>query len=332
MRNPERILISRTDSIGDVVLTLPMAGVLKEHFPQAEILFLGKEYTRPLIEACGTIDRFIDIQSFEDSVAYIRNLKIDTVIHVFPRQEIAALCKKAGIPKRIGSTGRLYHWFTCNQLVPLSRKNAALHESQLNLRLLSGLGIKKEFSTDEIQRYYGLNKIAALTETQQSLLDPVKTNLILHPLSLGSAREWGLENFKTLVKLLSPDDFKIFITGTEREGESIRKSGIFDLPNTTDLCGMFSLTELLSFIASADAMVAASTGPLHVAAVLGKHAIGIYPPIRPMHAGRWAPLGKNAEVFVLEKECNDCRNKGSCACMHAIKPEDIALCLSKHIK
>ena len=68
-------------------------------------------------------------------------------------------------------------------------------------------------------------------------------------------------------------------------------------------------------------MVAASTGPLHIAAALGKYVIGIYPPIKPMHPGRWAPIGKNASYLVLDKKCNKCRNNSHCDCIEDINPE-----------
>jgi len=329
MRLPSHILLSRTDSIGDVVLTLPMAGVIKQYFPKAELSFLGKEYTKPLIESCRHIDHFLDIRTFGDSIDAIRAMKIDTVIHVFPRREIATLTKEAGIPNRIGTTGRLYHWFSCNHLVPMTRRRSRLHEAQLNLILLSGLGINKLFSLQEIPALYGLTRIPPLKDEHRALLDHSKCNLILHPLSSGSAREWGLDNFRTLVTLLPSEEFKMFITGTEEEGEIIRNSGILDLLKITDLTGKFTLTELMSFIAAADAFVAASTGPLHIAAALGKRAVGIYPPIRPMHPGRWAPLGEKADFLVIDKDCNDCRKGGACACMHAIKPDEVASCLLK---
>ena len=45
-------------------------------------------------------------------------------------------------------------------------------------------------------------------------------------------------------------------------------------------------------------------------------AIGIYPPIKPMHPGRWAPLGINTEVLVQEiSECDDCRKTMDCHCI-----------------
>ncbi|MGI8635906.1 MAG: hypothetical protein ACR2KZ_10935, partial [Segetibacter sp.] len=61
--------------------------------------------------------------------------------------------------------------------------------------------------------------------------------------------------------------------------------------------------------------------PIHLAAALGKDAFGIYPPIKPIHPARWAPLGPKAQAFVVNKECNDCRgNKIICHCMKQVEP------------
>jgi ADP-heptose:LPS heptosyltransferase len=87
----------------------------------------------------------------------------------------------------------------------------------------------------------------------------------------------------------------------------------------TDLTGRLSLGQLMSFLSRADGLVAASTGPLHLAAAVGINAMGIYPPIRPMHPGRWAPIGPKAKVFVKEGECEDCRQSGNCHCMREIR-------------
>ena len=97
------------------------------------------------------------------------------------------------------------------------------------------------------------------------------------------------------------------------------------LPNHDGLLlvvhGHHRLTRIRIF--EADALVAASTGPLHIAAALGKRAIGIYPPIKPMHPGRWAPVGENADYLVLNKVCADCRKEKKCHCMEEIKPKVI---------
>ena len=58
-KQPKSFLISRTDNIGDVVLTLPMIGILKKKFPDSKILFLGKTYTKPVLELSGNIAEII---------------------------------------------------------------------------------------------------------------------------------------------------------------------------------------------------------------------------------------------------------------------------------
>ncbi len=323
---PTRIVVSRSDGIGDVVLTLPLAGVLKERFPDCHVLFLGSAYVRPVVELSRHVDRFVDWTALRalDRGAQeraIRELGADCIVHAFPRAEIAGLARRAGIPVRIGTAGRLQHWTTCNRRVRFSRKRSDLHEAQLNLKLLRPLGIDRSFRLDELPRYYGIQPAVRAPGPADEA--GRKMHVILHPRSKGSAREWGTENFRRLIELLPAHRYRISVTGSREEGESLRGSGLFDLPQVEDVTGRFALGELVSFIGQADALVAASTGPLHVAAALGKRAIGLYPPIRPMHPGRWAPLGTDAHVLVVDRECSDCRKGGRCGCMQDIAPEAV---------
>ena len=46
--------------------------------------------------------------------------------------------------------------------------------------------------------------------------------------------------------------------------------------NIIDLTGKLSLQQYISFINAANGLVAASTGPLHIAAALNKKAIGLF--------------------------------------------------------
>jgi heptosyltransferase-3 len=327
---PRNIIISRTDSIGDVMLTLPLAKILKDHFPDVKIAFLGKSYTRPVIEACEYIDEFIDLDDFLQKDITIAGQHPECIIHVFPLATIAKRAKALAIPLRIGTTNRLYHWTTCNKLVSLSRKNSDLHEAQLNTKLLAPLGITRTWSTHELGSYFGLTRLKELPERFTSLLDPSKYNLILHPKSQGSAREWGLNNFISLIRSLGKDKFNILISGTEKERPSLQP--IFDQvkDQVTDITGLMNLNEFIAFIAQCDGLVANSTGPLHIAAALGKDAFGIYPPMRPIHPGRWAPLGPKVKVFVLDKDCSDCRkDPASCSCIMQVSPASIHAALEQ---
>lgn len=334
MKGFQRIIISRTDSIGDVILTLPVAGILKRKFPESEIIFLGRSYTHDVINACEHIDTFMNWDDISNAsisfgVDAFKAIHADMIIHVFPRPEIARLAKKARIPTRMGTTNRFYHWSTCNKLVRLSRRKSSHHEAQLNLKLIESVSGEGIITQDEIGKLYGLTQTEPLEEKFRQLLDSKRFNLILHPKSKGSAREWGLDNYKKLIGILPKEEYNIFISGTKEEGTLIDGSGIFDASHATDLTGQMSLGQLMSFINSCDGLVAASTGPLHLAAAMGIRAIGIYPPIRPMHPGRWAPIGKQAAFIVQEKACDECRKHGPCHCMEEIRPEEIKKLLAQ---
>jgi ADP-heptose:LPS heptosyltransferase len=325
----KRIIISRTDGIGDVILTLPLAGVLKELNPDNKIIFLGKDYTRDVIEMSENVDEFVswdDIQKLSkvEQINKFKSLNADSIIHVFPRKEIAKIAVKAGIPMRMGTTNRIYHWRTCNYMIILSRKNSDLHEVQLNLKLLKPFGINHSFSLDDIPKYYGIRPPALLSDNSGSLLSNARFNLIIHPKSKGSSREWGLVNYAHLIELLKGEGFQIFITGTEEEGAEIRKHielNKFDY--VTDITGKLNLKELIGFISAADGMLASSTGPLHIAAVFGKLTIGLYPSIRPMHPGRWAPVGILSSYISKDINCSKCRRKKRCQCLESITPEEV---------
>jgi lipopolysaccharide heptosyltransferase III len=327
---PSSIIISRTDSIGDVILTLPMAKILKDFFPHIKIAFLGRTYTRPVIEACTDVDEFIDMNDFLKKEILVDNKKPDAIIHVFPVVAIAKRAKQLQIPLRIGTTNRLYHWFTCNKLVNLSRRNSSLHEAQLNLKLLQPFGITKTFSLDEISGALQLKNIKPLETQFSKLIQAEKYNLIIHPKSQGSAREWGEENFIALINMLDENHYTIFISGTARERESLQ--ALFDAADkkVTDITGKMDLSQFISFINQCDGLVANSTGPLHIAAALNKDAFGIFAPMHPIHPGRWAPVGKKSHVFVLNKECNDCKNnKKDCHCIKEVQALWIKEALNK---
>jgi ADP-heptose:LPS heptosyltransferase len=336
MTEPKKILISRTDSIGDVILTLPLAGILKEYYPESEIYFLGKTYTKDVIMLSRHVDEFINWSELEllpinEQIDKLKQFNIDSIIHIFPNKDIAKLAKKAGIGIRIGTSHRPYHWVNCNKLINFSRKKSDLHEAQLNTKLLKPLGIERDFQLDELIGYYGFTQTEPLDSKFVELIDSSRFNLILHTKSKGSAREWGLDNFRKLIEILPKDQFKIFLSGTEEDGKLFRDE-LLGAEHVEDISGKMNLQEFISFINSADGLIAASTGPLHIAAGLGKIALGIYPPIRPMHPGRWKPLGAKADYLVQADECSDCREGGSCHCMLELNPELVYTKLMEYIR
>ncbi|KAA8484638.1 ADP-heptose:LPS heptosyltransferase [Arcticibacter tournemirensis] len=302
IKKPEHILISRTDAIGDVILTLPVCGLIKAHYPDCKISFLGRLYTKEVVQLSTHVDEFIDYDEWKsisdkDAVHFLRLKRIDTIIHVFPKKRIALIARQTGIPLRIGTTNRIYHWFTCNCLIRLSRKHSNFHESQLNIKLLKGINIPTAHSKEEISEYYGLSKLPDLQEEYCSLLSNERFNLILHPKSKGSGKEWSLERYSELIKKLDKSKFKLFVSGSTTEKALLDSWLSQHKDDVTDITGLLTLEQFIAFISKCDGLVASGTGPLHIAAALGLNALGLFPNVRPIHAGRWAPIGKKAEYI-----------------------------------
>jgi len=338
-------LISRTDAIGDVVLTLPVAGWLKQQYPGCRVVLIGRAYTAAVAAACPWVDEFLEFDALIAAgklspatlLAELRAYAATAIIHVFPNKLLAKLARQAGIPVRIGTRNRLFHWLTCNQLVVLSRRHSPLHEAQLNLQLLAPLGHTEPLALPAVAPLVRLQATGPLRPEWQQLLaarPPGQLNVILHPRSRGSAREWGLVHFGQLAQQLHAAGHRVFISGTLDEGAELATTNWFREYKeyiTADLTGQLTLPEFIAFIAAADGLVAGSTGPLHLAAALGRHALGLYPPIRPMHPGRWGPLGPLAEYLVFDRpDCQDCRTKPTdCTCIKAIEVATVAAQVAK---
>jgi ADP-heptose:LPS heptosyltransferase len=323
----EKVLISRTDRIGDVVLTLPLAGYLKTRFPEIEIGFVCQRYTAPVVHACKHVDHvhcWDEIESPQWWKGRVLFQNYDTILHVFPSLPIAVGALLAKVKHRVGTSRRWFHWLFCNHRIPFSRRFSNLHEAQLNFFLLHSLLEKRIPSLEEIPHYYGLQPKTPLPEWVESIFQDHRFRIILHPGSKGSAPEWGIPNYKSLVRLLPSDRFQIFVTGTEEEGKRFRPHFPFDNEKVIDMTGKLDLAHLLTFIDRCDALVSGSTGPLHLAAALGKVAIGLFVPRRPVHPGRWGPVGAKVYALVYNPNCPNCLQGKPCDCIQKIPPTQVA--------
>lgn len=326
--NGKHIAISRVDSIGDVLLTLPVTAWLKERFPTCRITFFCKNYTAPIVKYYSAIDDIVKVDDLftlpkHEQADAIESLGIDAVVHVFPKKELAKLFKKAKVPTRIGTSHRLFHLNTCNIRPNFTRKKSPLHESQLNFELLRPFGLKEIPTFEQVSKLTYLFSIEAqnLPEEFQALLD--KKFVILHPKSQGSAREWPIEKYIELASKLIVNGYEVVFTGTESEGKQFRQLLPEDI-RCHDSTGQLSIDQLIWLIKNASALVACSTGPLHIAGFLHVKTIGLFSTRIPIHPGRWKPLGDHSTVIVFDANCEKCKAKKACDCISEI-PVDTVL-------
>ncbi|MDB5753969.1 MAG: lipopolysaccharide heptosyltransferase family protein [Massilia sp.] len=319
------ILICRTDNIGDVVLTLPLAGYLKRNYPGVRIDFLCRAYAAPVVRQCRFVDRVLVFEEHQDARRLFADGGYDTVIFAFPNRCLAQAARRARVARRVGTSHRFYHWLTCNRLAHFSRVRSVLHEAQLNFELLRPLGIDYIPALAEIPALYGVS--APRLPQVDALRAQAPFNLILHPKSNGNGREWPLERWLELARRLQADPgIGLWITGSANEGELLARAApeLLAMPHVRNLCGQFDLHGLTALIGAADGLVASGTGPLHIAAAMGRNTLGLFPPIKPIDPSRWGALGAQARSLCAPALCASCTGAAACTCMLAIDAGAVA--------
>jgi len=322
-----RILISRTDRLGDLILALPFVETLKDRYPECRIDVISSLYASPILENNERIGKILRVQNDQlltnkpykkDLLQKIKREKYTAVVALYPERQMSRLFFKAEIPYRLGTAGRFHSVFYNVRLVH-SRKKNLKHEFEYNLDFL------KYFRRGKTVRFPHVYLREKEVNNARRILRNagVKENfIVIHPGSGGSAERWPMENFVKLYRLLEREGLELVISGNEREGELIDGvSGRLDIP-VRKITGETDLRTLAAVLSLADVVVANSTGPLHLAVAVKRTAVGLYPSRKAMSPLRWGPLGKSDRVIQpVGVECT-CPPK-KCTCMLMIKPEQV---------
>ncbi len=340
MTTPKNILIVRNDRIGDVVLSLPLAGLIKKHYPDCKITFLLRNYTKDIANGHPNIDEVIILKEDNGRIPVWKNVNqlkkglFDASIIVYPTFITALIIFLARVKFRVGSGYRWYS-FLFNKKVFEHRKYAEKHELEYNVNLLKVFGIEESISTKNVLYDIHINK-TSMEKVDKILTDSgvefEKKIIIVHPGSGGSAIDLPIEKFSVLVNNLSLlDEANIIITGNEDEKNIC--STISANTNAIDLSGKFNLSEIICLISLSEIFISNSTGPIHIAAALGISTVGFYPKIRACSPERWGPYTQNKVIFTPEIECNDCTRE-QCErlnCMNSIDIENVTKEVTKLI-
>lgn len=322
-------LVVRTDRIGDVLLTLPMAGALKRRVPGARVTFLVREYTRPLVAGHPDVDDVIScpqLSDIADLIPQIRAQRYSAVFLPSPRYPVARAMARAGIPIRVGTR---YRWYSrlFTERIPEHRKLGVRHEAQYNIRMFDRAAEPTPASDPS---RLTLSATAIVAANAWRIAAGIATDaqyIIVHPGSGGSARDWPARHFALLASRVSHElGATVVLTGTTPEQSLLdtidRMTGTRFL-RAVDL----PLDVLAALIAGAQCVVSNSTGVLHIASAVDTHAVGIYPPVVACSPRRWGPWTDNASVFEprVNVPCGSC-DMTSCPnfdCMRMIDVERV---------
>ncbi|MDX9858993.1 MAG: glycosyltransferase family 9 protein [candidate division Zixibacteria bacterium] len=298
----DRILISRTDRLGDLVLALPVVETIKARYPECRVDVISSLYASPILENNDKISGILRVQNDQllTSKPYKKELLMKVkkgdykvVVVLYPERQISRLFYQAEIPHRLGTAGRFHSVFFNHRLLH-SRKANRKHESEYNLDFLRFF---RKGPTIKTPTVYPTDKEL---RNARRILGEVNINapfIVLHPGSGGSADRWPVDKFIDLYAMLDAENLQVVLSGSDNEGEMIEEVAARNGVSVRKITGETDLRTLAAVLSLASVVVANSTGPLHLAVAVGTRVVGLYPGRQIMSPVRWGPVGKGHKVL-----------------------------------
>lgn len=306
----KRIIVSRTDKIGDLVLSIPSFYMLRKMYPQAEITVLVRKYNYEIVKNLPYINRVIKIDDFrqKELIEKIKHFKADVFIALYNDSFVSKLAKASKAKWRIGPISKLNSIFAYNKGIRQRRSLSIKNEAEYNLDLIKKLDGKL------FEENYEINNSIFLEERHKRAAEVfIKENsiegkiFIINPFMGGSAKNISDEEYADLIKIIKKKipDLNVVITchiSEEERGEKIiekiKEDKVFLFANGGDLLN------LAAVISKADLYFGGSTGPTHIAASMKRNIVAIYPNKKTQHPVRWGVFGWNNVQYIIPDKDN----------------------------
>lgn len=338
--NLKKILVTRTDRIGDMVLSTPVFSEIKKAFPEAEVTALCQPVTAPILRGNPNIDEIIVYdkrgahRSFIKTILFamqLRKQKFDCVVCLHPTNRVHIISFFAGIPLRVGYDKKMS--FLLNKKISDKKYEGLKHESEYNFDLLEQIGIKKP---EELRLYFdpcdeGRDELSCLL-TEVSL----RQNFVaMFTGSSCNSKIWPEEYFSDLAdKVAEKYDCSIVLVGGAEDKARAERIKSMTKCECIDFSGRLSLKGLGSLFEKANLLISNDSGPAHIAAALDTPVISIF---GRKNAGlspkRWRPLGDKSWFLHKDVGCVSCLAHAcqiDFKCLKSITPEDVLGIIEAH--
>jgi heptosyltransferase III len=303
MKPPARILICRTDVLGDNVYSLPVAADLKTAYPGCSISWLTRPSVAPLIRLDRNVDEVLEWDDRTDPSPLLPLVsgRFDAVIVLHPKPKrwspLAALLRRVGIPIRVGTGRRWWGLLLYTHRMWETRHRAGMHECMRARHhgriLLRAYGADLSLCDRPPRTALTVpDEECAAAQAWFARMNP-QAPVLLH-VGSGSAVDWPLAHMAQLADRLVDQGVPVLIsTGFHRPDleEAMRKACTQPHAFTPTEPRM---EQLAAWLKLASCVVAVSTGPLHLAGALGTPTVGLFPCVNDCLPAQWGPLGELA--------------------------------------
>ncbi|MHB8836634.1 MAG: glycosyltransferase family 9 protein [Candidatus Methylomirabilia bacterium] len=330
----KRAVIVRFSSLGDVVLTLPVASSLKAAFPAAEILYLTKAAYRPLLEGQPGVDRVVTLEEAGPGLKGLRRLcrglgRFDLALDLHrtlrSRSCLGALnadhrfsYRKDALLRRLWAAG----WMRGRM------EGAQPHVIDRYLQPLRRFGVTPAVTVPELLVSAG--RLSAVREVvvAAGVRDPGRVAVVV-PGARWPNKRWSPSSFAAVADgLRQTEGLEPVIAGDASDQEAAEAVRALIPGGAPLLAGRTSLPELAALLKIARVVVANDSGPAHLAAAVGAPVVVLFGPTH--EAFGFVPRGERVRVISRALACRPCTVHGGLrcpnkrrACLDEIAPQEV---------
>ncbi len=327
MRTPERILIIRLSSLGDILHALPAFSSLRSAFPRARIDWLVEKGNSFLLSAVHGIDEVLVLDtrpireaplnpaSWEDArrlARLVRGRRYDLCFDFQGLLKTGLISWLSGARVRVGFPRELVrerpaHWFYQRTLDP---PVTAMHVVALNQLLVQSAGappVRPEIDFDPGERADEL--VSSLLEAER-----LSDFVVINPGGGWPTKRWSPARFGGLARRIQGElALPVIVTTGPGEQELFRE---ISMHCGTPPARHFELRflELIPLLRKARLLVGGDTGPFHLACALGTPVVGIFGPTSPARNGPWRNGDESVSRLLPCSYCNGrtCPTRNEC--------------------
>jgi heptosyltransferase-2 len=331
----KKILIIRTDRIGDVVLTTPLIKALRDNLAQSYIAMMVVPQTKDIVEGNPYLDEVIiydkndkdrGIKGFFNFVANLKKKNFDLVLVLHTKKRTNLIAYLSGIKERVGYCNNKFG-FLLTKKIKDTRPEGDKHEIDYCLEVIRALGIEPK----DRQLFMPLKKESEIWAEEilnKNKISAGDTLVALHPGASCPSKRWPAERFTDVAKKLIKDyGYKILVIAS---GSDVKTAQAMikqiDYP-LIDLSGQTSLSQLTSILKRCKLFISNDSGPVHIASSIGTPVISIFGRNQKgLSPTRWGPVGEKDKILHKEVGCIECLahncNKDF-ACLKAVTADDV---------
>jgi heptosyltransferase-1 len=309
----KEILIVRLSAMGDVLHSLPAALSLKRSFPAARITWVIDPRWTPLFDGSGLVDRFIhfhrhDTSSWWGTLGEVRDTRYDLAIDFQGLLKSAVIAGLARAERTIGYAADVVREQLASLFYSDTFSTASAHVVDQALDLAQAAGATVRCTDSPL----------SMGCPEGSL--PAEPFVLASPLAGWTSKQWPLEYYEQLAGMLrSRLGMPLVLNGAPGTVPNVAWAQAHE----SGIPGLIDATRRAALVVGVD------SGPLHLAAALGKAGAAIFGPTDPKRNGPW---GGDFAVFRTDGvETTHRRGTEIDPSMRAIKPEQVMNALEARV-